>query len=111
MQELKLAPNDSRRDVLVQECRDLLYQAEQIKNANRCQPSGNDAMGEVTFRIPRKAGSGSISNKPEAKRALTTREKIILLEGSKLHGFVFPPWTSTPRSSEFELGTEESVYL
>lgn len=33
---------------------------------------------------------------------LTTREKIILLQSSKLHGCVFPPWKGTPSSEEFE---------
>lgn len=39
---------------------------------------------------------------PLSERELTTREKIILLEASKLHGSRFPPWTSPPTSSEFE---------
>ncbi len=34
-------------------------------------------------------------------RDLTTREKIILMESSKLHGHIFPPWTS-PKPSEFD---------
>lgn len=54
---------------------------------------------------------GSRLKKPKVRRALTTREKIILLEGSKLHGFVFPPWTSPPGWSEFELGIGETLYL
>ena len=33
---------------------------------------------------------------------LTTREKIILLQGSKLHGSVFPPWKEPPAVAEFE---------
>ena len=44
------------------------------------------------------------ANKLEAsisQRKLTTREKIILLEGSKLHGSRFPSWTS-PVPSDFE---------
>lgn len=35
------------------------------------------------------------------KHELTTREKIILLESSKLDGYVYPPWTS-PNASEFD---------
>ena len=38
---------------------------------------------------------------PMSERELTTREKIILLEASKLHGARFPPWTSPPLPSEF----------
>ena len=40
---------------------------------------------------------------------LTTREKIILLQGSKLHGSVFPPWTDSPASNEFEGQFEDST--
>lgn len=39
---------------------------------------------------------------PISERELTTREKIILLEASKLHGSRFPPWTSSPMLSDFE---------
>ncbi|KAL6715719.1 cysteine protease [Lecanora helva] len=42
------------------------------------------------------------------KRGLTTREKIILMEGSKLNGNVFPPWTN-PSPSEFEMPRYEDA--
>lgn len=42
------------------------------------------------------------SNKPRPERELTTREKIILLESSKLNGHIFPPWQCPPDSSDFE---------
>lgn len=111
MQEFRLAKDENIRSLLAQECRALLDKAEHIKDASRCQPSGNDAMGEGTFLAPRKVGLGSRSKKSEVKRALTTREKIILLEGSKLHGFVFPPWTSPPSRSEFELGVGHTLFM
>lgn len=50
-------------------------------------------------------GSGKKANElkePISERDLTTREKIILLEASKLHGSRFLPWTSSPVSSDFE---------
>lgn len=68
-------------------------------------------MKEVLFLTLSQVGMGSSSKKPEVRRALTTREKIILLEGSKLHGYVFPPWTSPPSWSEFELGIGANLYL
>ena len=43
---------------------------------------------------------------PEAcsgKRGLTTREKIILLEASKLNGHVFPPWQASPGPKDFDV--------
>lgn len=110
MQEFRLAKDENRRSPLVQDCRDSLDQGEQTKDASRCQPFGDDAMGGVLFLTSSQAGLGSKSKNPEVRRALTTREKIILLEGSKLHGFVFPPWTSPPSRSEFELGVGETLY-
>lgn len=39
---------------------------------------------------------------PVSQRVITRTEEIILLEGSKLHGFIFPRWTSDPQDSAFE---------
>jgi len=38
---------------------------------------------------------------PLSRREKTTREKIILLESSKLNGNVYPPWTA-PNASDFD---------
>ena len=38
---------------------------------------------------------------PSSRRKLTARERILILEGSKLHGSIFPPWSKTPSTSEF----------
>ena len=38
---------------------------------------------------------------PVSKRELTTREKILVLEGSRLQGSIFPPWSTSPAPSEF----------
>ena len=50
---------------------------------------------------------------PVPNRVLTTREQIILLEGSKLHGLLFPPWKVAPEPAEFELpvGGAQYVYV
>lgn len=50
-------------------------------------------------------------SEPLPTRVLLTREQIILLKGSKLNGFLFPPWTTSPDASEFELRPGESPYL
>jgi hypothetical protein len=42
---------------------------------------------------------------------LTTREQIILLQGSKLHGCVFPPWKAAPDSSEFVAPFTDETYF
>lgn len=46
------------------------------------------------------SGNEPNAGKPLAKREPTTREKIILLESSKLNGNVCPPWTA-PKVSDF----------
>lgn len=110
IQRLKLTENEDRKDVMAQECRGLLDLAERAQRVSRCQPSGKAIKGENPI-IALELGLGSRPKKSEAKRPLTTREKIILLEGSRLHGFVFPPWTSPPSPSEFEPSCGESLFL
>lgn len=48
---------------------------------------------------------------PMSERELTTREKIILLAVSKLHGSRFPPWTSPPLSSDFEQPSGQPCFM
>ena len=48
---------------------------------------------------------------PISKRRLTTREKIILLHASKLHGSCFPPWTSPPVSLDFEQDSGQPYFM
>ena len=43
--------------------------------------------------------------------SLTKREQIILLQGSKLHGCVFPPWKDDPTPKEFADAFEDSTDL
>ena len=42
---------------------------------------------------------------------LTNREKIILLQGAKLHGSVFPPWTAEPSPQDFQDQFEDATEL
>ena len=48
---------------------------------------------------------------PRSERILTTREKIILLQSSKLHGSCFPPWSSPPLSSDFEQKSGQPYFV
>jgi calpain-7 len=52
----------------------------------------------------------SINVQPNSKRKLTTRESIILLEGSKLNGFIFKQWERPPLSEEFEIQHDEKLF-
>ncbi|KAL8913995.1 MAG: hypothetical protein Q9171_001246 [Xanthocarpia ochracea] len=47
---------------------------------------------------------------PLPSRSLSTREKIILLESSRLNGYRFPPWQNSPDTAEFELGEDQSLF-
>lgn len=87
MKATKLASNESERRRLRAKCIELLSRAEEIKNAQTWTPQKVKA---ITLRVPK------------SERAISKREEIILLEGSRLHGFLFPPWTTDPDDSVFD---------
>ena len=72
---------------LKRKCKQLLSRAEEIKKVAHWTPI-------VNTQIPLKV--------PVSERPITKHEEIILLEGSKLHGFIFPQWKSDPDDSMFE---------
>lgn len=61
---------------------------------------GPNEIGQNSVRGAGKKVKGL--KEPISERELTTREKIIVLEASKLHGCRFLPWTSPPIPSVFE---------
>ncbi|KAJ5746707.1 hypothetical protein N7520_011889 [Penicillium odoratum] len=87
MRALHLASADDR-DILDSKCRELLTRAENIKVAENWQ-------------LVARARSITGPRAPASKRKLTTREQIIILEGAKLNGFIFPPWKGPPPPQEF----------
>jgi hypothetical protein len=93
MKAIKLANSTSERARLKEKCLSILARAEEIKKIEQWQPSMSHT-GSV--RMP-----SEISRVPHSRRQLSTREEVILLEGSKLHGLLFPPWTSVPDEGEF----------
>ena len=80
----------------------LLEEAELIKQS----PDWRETIESTTG-----TGSGSSSNmaltrqlkEPQSTRELPKQEQIMLLRASYLNGFKFPPWTTIPKASEFEL--------
>ena len=86
MKAVKLAASDQERAKLRSKCKQLLSRAEEIKKSETWTPQKSKAN-------PLKA--------PSSERAVTKAEQIILLEGSKLHGFIFPPWEDDPDESNF----------
>ncbi|KAG4434197.1 hypothetical protein IFR05_010324 [Cadophora sp. M221] len=94
MKATGLASNDRAKARLRGKCKELLSRAEQIKKADGWTPVKKD--------ICLKA--------PVSQRAISRREEVILLEGSKLHGFIFPPWSSDPDDAIFEEDFNGSPY-
>lgn len=86
MKALKLATVPKDRQTLDAKCKDWLTRAEKIKESQDWQS----------------AARAQERRSPTSTRKLTTREEIILLEGAKLNGFIFPPWTTAPNSGEFK---------
>lgn len=102
MRQLKLAKTDEEKKLLDRKCRSLLEKAESLKIAieTRSITVLSASKQPTTERPP---GNPIKLQEPRSTRNLSTREQIILLESSKVHGFVFPPWREGPSDSEFGL--------
>lgn len=99
MQALKLAasPDDRRR--LDRKTKQLISRAEELKVRYDCKPTVN-AEKRARIEVPY----------PVSQRVLTTREKIILLESSKLNSAIFKQWTTPPSQEEFELKNGNDLF-
>lgn len=97
MKALRLATTLKDQHALDAKAKELLTKAENIKESMRWRPTNGDMN-------VRKAES------PQRTRKLTTREEIILLEGSKLNGFIFPPCNRPPHWDEFELEDDGQLF-
>lgn len=93
MKAIKLASDGSERERLKSRCMKILARAEEIKQVETW---------DILVKQKGQAGASYDLNVPFSNRALSTREQVILLESSKLHGFVFSPWTSEPEEELFQ---------
>lgn len=91
MKALKLVASPKDKQALDSKCKEWLTRAERIKGVRDWQ-SATPADKNGTPRL----------QPPVSTRKLTTREEIIILEGAKLNGFIFPPWASAPKPEEFQ---------
>lgn len=110
MRELRLKPSNDDKQRLDQTCRTLLERAEFIKATGQWKSQAPD-MGSKPPPRESYQPSQTKLKEPISARTLSTREQIILLEGSKLHGFAFWPWKSDPLATEFELKPGENLFL
>jgi calpain-7 len=95
-QALRVTENGQDRKRLQTKVKSLLVQAERLRAAHDGAPAAS---------APKKTLIAPIST-----RKLTTRQDIILLEGAKLNGFIFKPWTSEPAPEEFVLRDGEPMF-
>lgn len=96
MQALKLTDSPTDRKRLDSKCKELINRAEALKNEK-------DGLTNDFKDVP-------LLTIPLSRRKLTTRENIILLEGSKLNGFIFKPWDKEPEAQEFVLMPGEQPF-
>jgi hypothetical protein len=97
-QALRLADNAKDKKRLDAKVNGLLAQAERLKQ-------GHDANPPIT-----KTARKTNLQEPVSTRKLTTRENIILLEGGKLNGCKFKPWTNPPTPDEFSCRDDEAPF-
>ncbi|KAN0114868.1 cysteine protease PalB [Hyaloscypha variabilis] len=98
MKATKYASSEVERKRLRSKCLQLTSRAESIKKST--------SSSWVSVASP------EISLQPPvSQRAISKREEIILLEGSKLHGFIFPQWTSDPDDALFAGGDGQPSYI
>jgi len=100
MKAIKLSSNENERSRLKLRCKEVLARAEEIKLLESWIPQN----------IPPSQPQTKALKIPVSERTPTTREEIILLEGSKLHGFVFPPWKAEPGPEVFEKSGDDDVF-
>jgi calpain-7 len=93
MKAIKLASTASERERLKSKCMKVLARAEEIKQVETW---------DIPVKQTSQAGPSHDMNAPFSNRDLPTREQVILLESSKLHGFVFSPWISEPEEELFQ---------
>ncbi len=87
MKATRLASSEPEKARLRAKCDQLLSRAEEIKQVAQWPPKENP---KTSLKAP------------VSERTITRHEEIILLEGSKLHGFIFPQWKSDPDEFVFE---------
>ncbi|KAI9741018.1 MAG: cysteine protease [Cirrosporium novae-zelandiae] len=109
MRILPIVSNKEERKCFDKKCLDLLQYAETLKKTRG--PSKVNPFPLPPTRREHGHAIISRSQSPASCRQLATREKIILLESSKLNGFIFPPWKEDPMPDEFALKHEESPFL
>ena len=100
MQALRLTDNAEDRKRLDTKIKQLISKAEDLK-VKADSRSGSACSKPNSIRLTH----------PVSTRRLTTREEIILLQGSKLNGATFKPWVAVPSDDEFMLKDDQDFFV
>ncbi|KUJ12683.1 cysteine proteinase [Mollisia scopiformis] len=94
MRAAEHASSGEEKSRLRGKCKQLLSRAEEIKKSTKWSPKPKSRPPVL-----------------ESKRSISKREEVILLESSRLHGFIFPQWKSDPDESIFVGETDAAKYI
>ncbi|MCJ1380318.1 cysteine protease [Xylographa soralifera] len=97
LQVLRLTQDNKKKKELEEKCNKLLNQAQYIKRSKQWVPNSGKSLEESQIRA-----HAVLMKQPVSTRALSKREQIILLKGSKLHSCIYPEWTGSPLAEEFD---------
>ncbi|KAM5432688.1 cysteine protease [Microsporum ferrugineum] len=108
MNALRLADDPVERRLFDSKCKEYLTLAERIK-----QSKDGDRLPALVPSVIPSSQPDLVDREPTSTRTQSNREQIILLENSKLNGFVFPPWSATavPDPGEFQADEEGGLFL
>ena len=93
MQALRVTENPEDRKLIKSKCNEMIERAKHLK-------LGQDASPKRSATVY-----------PVSMRKLTTRENIIILEGSRLNGYQFMPWERAPLQEEFALQAGQEPFV
>ena len=113
MQALKLANDPKEKAQLSGRVKRLLTDAEKIKTAQDWRSMIQSLQPEVGASNGTMGTTSKVRTlkEPQSQRKLPTSEQVLLLKAGYLNGFKFPPWTTPPEPSEFELREGEELFL
>lgn len=111
MRALKLAKDPSMKKSLSTRVKSLLEEAERIKfNENWKAKSTGKTRRLPTPRTTVDPTTIRKLQEPFSTRKQSKEEQILVLRASRLNGFKFPPWSTPPNESEFELRDGEQSF-
>lgn len=105
MRALSLSGDPQQKDVFSKKTKSLLDEAERIKHGGHWSTVRVDASHTERSALSSGVSGNEIKplKEPENTRSIAKAEQILIYSGSKLHGYIFPPWLGPPSHDEFEI--------